>query len=120
MSKNPLLTPWAEASVALHGTPDRAIIEQQLLLSTRVFKYRPTPPYVNRQIIYLHLSGRTSDASVLLKKAFVAYPSYMTRYACSWKLAPSDEARQLWMEAEKLMDGAIDCQTNTSSKLPQN
>jgi len=109
VSKNPLLTPWAEAAVALHGTPAKEIIEQQLLLSTRVLRYRPSPPFVNRQILYLSLSGRSDSASALMKKALIVYPADFAKFACSLEQTPSEEARQLWKEAEKLTKGTIEC-----------
>lgn len=120
VSKNPILTPWVEALVALRGTPRKDIIEQQLLLSTRVMQYRPNPPFVNRQIVYLFLSGRSDDASALMRKALIVYPTDFSKFACALKQAPSEESRQLWKEAEKIMEGEIECQTNTNTKLPQN
>lgn len=115
VSKNPLLTPWAEAAFALHGAPDMNTIKQQLLLTSRVMQYRPNPHFVNRQIIYLALAGRSTEASALMKKAFIAYPSDFSKYACSWKFAPVEEARLLWVEAEKMTGSEIKCKNRSGS-----
>ncbi len=115
VSKNPLLTPWAEAAFALHGAPDMNTIEQQLLLTSRVMQYRPNQHFVNRQIIYLALAGRSTEASALMKKAFIAYPSDFPKYACSWKSAPAEEARLLWVEAEKMTGSEIKCKTEAGA-----
>ena len=111
ISKNPLLTPWAEAAIAQHGALDRSTLDQQLSMTTRVVQYRPSPINVNRQIIYLALAGKSMEASILLKKAFTVYPSDFSKFACHWKLAPAEEARQLWKEAQKLAGDKIECQT---------
>lgn len=115
VSKNPLLTPWAEVSIALHGVPDNKMIEQQLRLTTRVMQYRPNPHNVNRQIVYLALAGKPTEAAVLMKKTLIVYRSEFPKYACNWKLAPIKEVRRLWEEAEKLTEGAIECQTETET-----
>lgn len=117
VSKNPLLTPWAEAAVALHGTPAKEIIEQQLLLSTRVLHYRPNPPFVNRQIVYLALAGKSTEASTMVKKAFIVYPSDFSKFACGWKRAPAHEVQALWQEAEKLAGSAVECQTESGTSV---
>jgi O-antigen ligase len=109
VSKNPLLTPWAEVSIAVHGLPDKANIEQQLLLISRVMEYRANPINVNRKIIYLALAGRSTEASALMKKAFVVYPSDFSKFACAWKSAPSQEVHALWLEAENQNGSTIDC-----------
>lgn len=111
ISKNLFLTPWAEAAIAQHGAPDRNALDQQLAMTTRVVQFRPTPLNVNRQIIYLALAGQSKNASALMKKAFAVYPSDFSKFACSWRLAPAEEARALWQEAEKLDKGAMECQT---------
>ncbi len=116
ISRNPLLTPWAEAAIAQHSAPERELLDQQLALTTRVMQYRPGPIDVNRQIIYLALTGKSKEASGLMKKAFVVYPSDFSKFACYWKLAPAEEARHLWEEAEKLTGGTIECQT--AAKTP--
>ncbi len=115
VSKNLLLTPWAEVAIALHGAPDKNIIEQQLLLTTRVMQYRPNPHNVNRQIIYLALAGKSAEASALMKKAYVVYPSDFSKYACSWKVAPAEEARLLWVEAKKIAVSEIRCKTEAET-----
>lgn len=115
ISKNLLLTPWAEAAIAQHGAPDRSTLDQQLAMTTRVVQYRPSPINVNRQIIYLALAGKSMEASILLKKAFTVYPSDFSKFACHWKLAPAEEARQLWKEAQKLAGDKIECQAKTKT-----
>lgn len=115
ISKNPLLAPWAEAAIVQHGAPDRSALDQQLAMTTRVVQYRPSPINVNRQIIYLALAGKSVEASILLKKAFTVYPSDFSKFACSWKLAPAEEVRLLWKEAEKLTGGTMECKTETKT-----
>lgn len=115
ISKNPLLTPWGEAAMAYHGAPDENMLDQQLAMTTRIMQYRPTPVAINRQIIYLALAGKSADASALMKKAFIAYPSDFPGYACSWKSAPAEEARYLWVEAKKLTKDPINCQTESKT-----
>lgn len=112
VSKNPLLTPWAEVSLAIHGLPDKTNIQQQLLLTSRVMEYRANPINVNREITYLALAGRSTEVSALMKKAFVVYPSDFSKFACAWKSAPTQEVRALWLEAEKQNGSAIGCQTD--------
>jgi O-antigen ligase len=111
ISKNPLLAPWAEAAIAQHGAPDRNMLNSQLAMTNRVMQHRPTPIAVNRQIIYLALAGKSTEASSLMKKAFIVYPTDFLQFACDWKLAPAEEARQLWVEAQKLAGDNIQCQT---------
>ncbi len=115
ISRNPLLTPWAEAAIAQHGTPNGAVLDQQLAMTTRVVEYRPGPVDVNRQIIYLTLANKSTEASALLKKAFAVYPEAFSKYACHWKQAPAKEARDLWKEAEKLTGRTMKCQTVTET-----
>ena len=118
ISKNPLLTPWAEAAIAQHGAPDRKTLDQQLAMATRVVHFYPSPINVNRQIIYLALAGKSKQASALLKKTFIVYPSDFPKFACSWKHAPAEEARELWNEAQKLAGDKIECQSENASTSP--
>jgi O-antigen ligase len=111
ISKNLLLTPWAEATMAQYGAPAKNVVDQQLAMTTRIMQYRPAPIAVNRQIIYLALAGKSTEASSLMKKAFIVYPTDFLQFACDWKLAPAEEARQLWVEAQKLAGDNIQCQT---------
>jgi len=117
VSKNPLLTPWAEVAFVLYGVPDIDTIDQQLLLTTRVIQYRPNSHNVNRHMVYLALAGRSAEASALMKKAFIAYPSDFLGYACSWKFAPVKEARLLWAEAERMTGGEIKCGTEDEASV---
>ena len=115
VAKNPLLTPWAEAAIVHQGVPDRNAIDQQLAMTTRVMQRYPSSINVNIQIVYLALAGKSMEASTLLKKAFIVYPSAFSRLACYWKAAPDKEVQHLWKEAEKLTGGAIECQTETKT-----
>ncbi|TAM43518.1 MAG: hypothetical protein EPN55_13750 [Gammaproteobacteria bacterium] len=119
ISKNPLLTPWAEISIAQHQAPDRSKIENQLLLTTRVVQYRPNSYNVNRQIIYLALAGKSAEASTLMRKGFAAYPTEtdFPRYACGWKLSPAEEIRSLWAEADKIAGNRLECEIETSRHI---
>lgn len=115
VSKNMLLTPWAEAFTAMHGEPDKKNIEQQLLLTTRVMQYRPNQHYVNLQIIYLALAGKSAEASELMVKMHTVYTSDFPDFACNWKRAPAKEVQHLWEVADKLTEGRIECGTETKS-----
>lgn len=115
VSKNMLLTPLAEASMALHGDLNKNSIDQKLLLTTRVLQYRPNPHSVNIQIIYLALAGKSVEASVLMKKMFTVYTSDFPNFACNWKRAPAMEVQHLWKVADKLTEGTIECGTETNS-----
>ncbi len=115
VSKNMLLTPWAEIFIAMNGEPNKNNIEQKLLLTTRVLQYRPNQHYVNLQIVYLALAGKSAEASVLMKKLFTVYTSDFPNFACNWKLAPTMEVQNLWKEADKLTEGRIECGTDTKS-----
>lgn len=115
ISKNPLLTPFAEAAMAQHGAPKKDALDQQLVATTRIMQYRPSPIAVNRQIIYLALAGKSAEASSLMKKAFIVYPSDFPKFSCDWKLAPAKEAQLLWKEAEKLAGDRKECQTESGT-----
>ena len=115
ISKNPLLTPWAEVAIALYGESDKKSIENHLPLTARVVQYRPTPHNVNRRIIYLVWAGKSSEATALMKKAFIVYPEDFSKLACNWKATPVKEVQHLWNEADKLTGGTIECQTETKT-----
>ncbi len=118
ISKNPFLTPWAESAMAMYGAPKKNTIDQQLLLTTRVMRYRPNPTNVYRQVMYLALAGKSTEASVLMKKAFIIYPLDFPKFACSWKFAPAIEVQRLWEEARTFTGDKIDCET--ALKTPVN
>ena len=113
IAKNPLLTPWAEAAIVHQGAPDRNTLDQQLAMTTRVMQRYPSSINVNLQIVYLALTGKSTEASDLLKKAFIVYPADFSKLACYWKAAPVEEVQRLWEEAEKLTGDTIACQTKT-------
>lgn len=109
ISKNPLLTPWAEATISYYVVPDKSALERQLAMTTRVMEYRPSPLAVNRQIAYLALAEMSAEASALMEKSYVVYPAEFPKYACSWKQSPAEEIRQLWEQAGKLTGDSIEC-----------
>ncbi len=109
ISKNPLLTPWAEATISYHVAPDKSALDRQLAMTTRVMEYRPSPLAVNRQIVYLALAGKTAEAHALMEKSYVAYTSDFPKYACSWRRSPAEEVRQLWEQAGQLAGDSIKC-----------
>lgn len=113
ISKNPLLTPWAEATISYHTAPDKDALDRQLAMTGRVMEYRPTPLAVNRQIVYLALAGRTMEAHALMEKSYAAYTSDFPKYACSWKQSPAEEVRQLWEQAGHLTGDSIECRVNS-------
>lgn len=115
IANNPLLTPWAEAAIMHLGAPDRNALDQQLAMTTRVMQRYPSSININVQIIYLALSGKSTEASALLKKAFIVYLADFSRLACYWKVAPVKEVQHLWNEADKLTGGTIECQTETKT-----
>ena len=69
ISKNPLLTPIAEAILATHGQPGEDEIARQLALTTRVMHHHPNPIKVQRQIIYLALAGHTEESVSLMRQS---------------------------------------------------
>ncbi|MBI3900143.1 MAG: O-antigen ligase C-terminal domain-containing protein [Gammaproteobacteria bacterium] len=111
ISRNPLLTPLAEAITIQTAKPDRNALDKQLLMATRVMQYRPGPRSINQQIVYLALSNKSAEAFVLLKKAFIVYPTEFSKFACSWKSTKAQEVRSLWQEAQKQIDDTIECPT---------
>jgi len=102
VSRNPLLAPWAEQTIATFGEPQEDAIQEQAAFTNRVMHFRPTTPNVYRNINYLTLAGRTKEAHDLLQHAAVVYPDYLPKYYCSlqtargWDLAALiDQIRQL-------------------------
>jgi hypothetical protein len=114
VSKNALLTPLAEAAIVQNGLSNDTI-EQQLLLTTRLLQYRPSTLAVSRQIVHLALAGSSLETSALVKKASIVYPSDFPTFACHWRLSPLPEIQALWKEAEKQIDGTIECRTTPLS-----
>ena len=115
ISKNPLLTPWAEATISYYVVPDKSALDRQLAMTTRVMEYRPTPLAVNRQIVYLALAGKATEAHALMEKSYAAYTSDFPKYACSWKQSPAEEVRQLWEQAGYLTGDSIECRVNSKT-----
>jgi len=87
ISRNPLLAPWAEQSIATHGEPQEDMIQEQAAFTSRVMHFRPSTPNVYRNITYLTLAGRSNEAHDLLRHAAVVYPDYLPIYFCSLQTA---------------------------------
>ena len=83
ISKNPLLTPTAEAILATHGQPGEDEIARQLALTTRVMHHHPNPIKVQRQIIYLALAGHTEESVSLMRQAAATYARPFADFACA-------------------------------------
>lgn len=114
ISKNPLLTPWAEAAMATHGNPSKDSIQQQLELTTRVMLYRPDPLKVNRQVVYLALAGHTEEATKLLRQSAVVYVEYFPDLVCAMKSMPDPEIRPVLSDAEKLVKTPLNCEAKSA------
>lgn len=87
VSRNPVLAPWAEQTIATFGEPQEDMIQEQAAFTNRVMHFRPTIPNVYRNIGYLTLAGQTSEALDLLRHAAVVYPDYLPNYYCSLQTA---------------------------------
>lgn len=87
VSRNPLLAPWAEQTIATYGEPQEDVLQEQAAFTSRVMHFRPTAQNVYRNIGYLTLAGRTNEARDLLQHAAVVYPDYLPKYFCSLQTA---------------------------------
>lgn len=103
ISMNPLLTPWAEATIAAHGGTDKNNIAQQVQLTTRVMRHQPDRVKVYRQIVYLALAGETDNALSLLRHSATAYAPVFPRYVCNLKKLPDKEILLLVAEGKKIL-----------------
>ena len=101
ISKNPLLTPWAEAIMATHGHPDERMIGQQVALTGRVMRHHPNAIKVNRHAVYLAEAGRTEEALELFRRSALAYAPHLPDFVCSLEANRSEKARPLIIEARK-------------------
>lgn len=109
VAANPLLRPWAEATMATHGIADKSKIEEQLALTTRVMLHHPDPIKVRRQIQYLALAGRTDQAIALLQQAAIAYEFHLPSYICAWQSLPDAEIRPIVQKAQQLTNKSVRC-----------
>lgn len=103
VSKNPLLTPWAEAAMVTHGRPDKSTIAQQLKVTTRLAQYNPSPVHIYHQIVYLAMGNKTEEAVALLRQAAVAYSPEFPKYICRLRQLPYEETIPLVQEGERLL-----------------
>lgn len=109
VSRNPLLTPWAEATMVAHGRPDKSNIEQQVALTTRVMRHQPDHVKVRQQIIYLALAGKRDDALSLLKHSATAYAPVFPYYICDFRKLPDKEILPLIAEGERILGESPTC-----------
>ena len=103
ISKNPLLTPWAEAALATHGQPGEDEIARQLTLTTRVMHHHPNPIKVQRQIIYLALAGHMEESASLMRKAATAYPRSFANFTCALRETADERIQPLVTEADNIL-----------------
>ena len=103
ISKNPLLTPWAEAALATHGQPGEDEIARQLTLTTRVMHRHPNPIKVQRQIIYLALAGHMEESASLMRKAATAYPRSFANFTCALRETADERIQPLVTEADNIL-----------------
>lgn len=104
ISRNPLLTPWAEAAMATHARPNKDNIDQHLAHTSRVMRYQPHPIKVHRHIVFLAFAERMEESISLLRHAAAAYPSSFPRFACSLRDSSDREMQPLIAEAERIMN----------------
>lgn len=103
ISKNPLLGPWAESAMILHGQPQREVIREQIAVTTRGMHFRPVPPRVYKQTIYLIVNGQVNEAIELLYLAARVYPGYLPKYIDDLKTRSAPEVAALRRVAENLL-----------------
>ena len=103
ISRNPLLTPWAEAAMATHASPNKDNIDQHLAHTSRVMHYQPHPIKVHRHIVFLAFADRIEESVSLLRLAAAAYPGSFPRFACSLRDSPDREIQPLIVEIERIM-----------------
>lgn len=103
VSKNPLLTSWAEAAIVRHGIPNKSLIQKQLEMTTRVMRHQPHPIDVYHQIVYLTLAGKNEKSIALLRQVASAYPPELPKYVARLKQLPYKELLPIINEGEKLI-----------------
>ena len=92
ISKNPLLTPWAEAIMATHGHPDERMIGQQVALTGRVMRHHPNAIKVNRHAVYLAEAGRTEEALELFRRSALRLRPHLPDFVCSLEANQSEKS----------------------------
>lgn len=117
VSKNPLLTPWAESEMAAHGGLDKKNVGRQVDMTTRVVRHQPDHIKVHQQIVYLALAGRNSDALSLLKHTATAYALVFPQHICSLKRLPYKEITPLVKEGEKILGGSPSCRMQDKTRV---
>lgn len=103
VSKNPLLTPLAEITIATHGMPEKTLIQEQTALTKRVMLYRPDPTKVQRHITYLALAGHPNEAIALLRQMATVYPNEILIFVCRLYTVSDAAVQPLLNEASKLL-----------------
>lgn len=109
MSRNPLLTPWAEALMVTLGKPDRTRIDEQLKMVERVTHFQPDAVRVRKHITYLALANRSQEASALLKRFSKAYATLFPNYVCELRDSLYPELNELAITAAQLARGDASC-----------
>ncbi len=109
VSRNPLLTPWAEQMIATYGEPQEDMLREQAAFTDRVMHFRPISQNVYRNVSYLTLAGRTNEANDLLRHAAVVYPSYLPEYYCSMKTARGWDVAALIDQIRRLLPDPTAC-----------
>lgn len=104
ISRNPLLTPWAEAAMATHARPNTDNVDQHLARTSRVMRYQPHPIKVHRHIVFLAFAERMDESISFLRLSAAAYPSSFPRFACSLRDSRDKELQPLIAEAERIMN----------------
>ncbi len=106
ISKNPLLTPTAEAILATHGRPGEGEITRQLAITTRVMHHHPNPIKVQRQIVYLALAGHMEESVSLMRQAAIAYARPFANFTCALRETTDERIRPLVTEADSILASA--------------
>lgn len=109
ISKNPILTPWAEIAMTYHGVTEQAHIAQQLDMTTRVMHLYPDPGVLRRQVIYLALAGNMDESLSLLRRVASAYEPIFPMFVCSLQNNARKEIMVLADEARSLLREPLAC-----------
>lgn len=117
ISKNALLTPWAEAVITTHAGVDKNRIEQQLAMMTRVMRHQPDHIIAYRQIVYLALAGNKNDALSLLRHFAKTYALVFPHYICNLKKLPDKEILPLIDEGERILGGSPACRAQDKTRV---
>lgn len=110
VSRNFLLTPWAEAVMATHGHPDERMIDQQVALTGRVMRHHPNAIKVNRHAVYLAEAGHTEEALDLFRHSATAYILHLPDFVCSLEAIRSEKTQPLTIEARKYLRQPLICE----------